>query len=430
MIEGPNQQGFAVRRLGDQPDYKKEDARRVSPLQYVRAGLQPILTIHGNAVRGAPDSHAVRFRTSIRPVRQKQPRPEAPPGKSIVAFYGEWRKELMPQRLVLIILCLSFLPQAMAQPARQTASPNAGAILAEVSRLKGVLAALKLSAAEAESFNTLLSRSERAAQSGHIFLSLHLLQYAAPSIAVSEYLKAKTEIGKGGLPAFEQEWQRFGKDLAARQRKLAISQRLPLAVQAVIERSLTQVQPNYQASRLYGAETSVENGLYYLGLVKGQLDFVAFCRSLKFDAPPATQPLRSFAPELAELEKEVLAAYRQFDTPEQHSAFIRVNSSLKVAQDLEHERRYSGAWLQGLEARRALTAMSVTTAENRTAPSLRTQSETFRAQLSNHRADHSIGWLYWQMAEAALATDDLKQANAILHHVLPLYFKSMTRNKR
>lgn len=332
--------------------------------------------------------------------------------------------------LVLIILCFGGLPRGLAQPVRHGSNSPADAILAEVSRLKGVLASLKLSAAEAESFTSLLNRSERAAQSGHVFLSLHLLQYVAPSIAGSEYMKAKAEIGKGGLPAFEQEWQQFGKDLAARQRKLAIAQRLPLAVQAVIERSLTQVQPNYQASRLYGAESSVENGLFYLGLVKGQLDFVAFCRDIKFDPPAVAKPLRSFAPELAELEKEVLAAYRQFDTPEQHSAFIRVNSSLKVAQDLERERRYSGAWLQGLEARRALTAMSVTTAENRTAAALRTQSETFRAQLSNLRTDSSIGWLYWQMAEAALASDDLKQTNVVLHHVLPLYFKSMTRKKR
>ncbi len=332
--------------------------------------------------------------------------------------------------LALIILSLSVLPKGMAQPTRNTNDSATSAILTEVIRLKGALAALKLPAAEEESFSSLLNRSERAAQSGHIFLSLHILQYATSSIAGSEFTKAKADIGKGGMAAFEQEWQRFGTELAVRQRKLAIAQRLPLAVQAVIERSLTQVQPNYQASRLYAAETSVESGMYYLGLVKGQLDFVAFCRTLKFGSSAAAQSLRSFAPELAELEKEVLAAYRQFDTPEQHNAFIRVNSSLKVAQDLEHERRYCGAWLQGLEARRALTAMSVTTAENRTAEALRAQSETFRTQLTNSQTDHSIGWLYWQMAEAALATDDLKQANVILHHVLPLYFKSMMRNKR
>ena len=332
--------------------------------------------------------------------------------------------------LALILLCLSVASVVLAQPTRLTKDSTASAILAEVSRLKDALAALKLPAAEAENFSSLLSRSERAAQSGHVFLSLHILQYAAPSIAGSEYLKSKAEIAKGGQTAFEQEWQRFGTELAARQRKLIVAQHLPLAVQAIIERSLTQVQPNYQASRLYAAETSVENGLYYLGLVKGQLDFVTFCRGLKFDAPAIAKPLRSFAPELATLEKEVLDAYRQFDTPEQHSAFIRVNSSLKVAQDLERERRYSGAWLQGLEARRALTAMSASSAENHTAAGLRAQSENFRAQLLNSQTDHSIGWLYWQMAEAALATDDLKQANVVLHHVLPLYFQSLTRNKR
>jgi len=334
----------------------------------------------------------------------------------------------MTKRLVLMILCLTFLPDVSAQPPLHTGDSTANALAAEVSRLKGALAALKLPAADAESFSSLLSRSERAAQSGHVFLGLHILQYAAPVLSGYEFQQAKAEIGKGRLAAFEQEWRRFGPELAERQRRLATAQRWPLAAQAVVERSLTQAQPTYQLSLLYGQESSVENGLFYLGLAKAHLDFVAFCRSLKFDATGAA-PLRSLAPELAELEKEVLAAYRQYDTPDRHSAFIRVNSLLKMAQDLERERRYSGAWLQALEAWRALIPINVTTAENRTAAVLRTQSEAFRAQLSNASADHSPGWLYWQMAEAALATDDLKQANAILHHVLPRYFKSLTRSK-
>jgi hypothetical protein len=336
----------------------------------------------------------------------------------------------MLKRPVLLMLWLSLLPYVAAQPALHTNSPNSGSITAEISRSKAVLAALKLPATDEESYASLLSRSERAVQLGHVYLSLHILQFAAPTIAGLEFQKAKAEVAKGGLDAFEQEWRRFGTELTARQRSLASVQRFPLAVQAIIERSLTQVQPNYQASRLYGAESSVESGLYYLGFVKGHLDFAAFCRGLKFDTSATTPRLRSFAPELARLEKEVLAAYRQFDTPEQHSAFIRVNSTLKIAQDLERERRYSGAWVQGLEARRALTAMNLAAAEKLTAADLRAQCEAFRTQLSNSRTDHSLGWLYWQMAEAALATDDLKQANVILHHVLPLYFQSLTRNKR
>ena len=65
LFEGPNQEGFAVRWLSAR-DNSKETARRVLPLQYVRAGLPPILTIHGDADTIAPYDHAVRFAQSAK----------------------------------------------------------------------------------------------------------------------------------------------------------------------------------------------------------------------------------------------------------------------------------------------------------------------------------------------------------------------------
>ena len=64
VIEGPNQQPYAQRWLGERPD-RKDIARRLSPLAYVRAGLPPILTIHGDADRIAPYSHAVRLHKAL-----------------------------------------------------------------------------------------------------------------------------------------------------------------------------------------------------------------------------------------------------------------------------------------------------------------------------------------------------------------------------
>lgn len=339
----------------------------------------------------------------------------------------------MPKKIILLILCLALMSQVWGQapqPANDPANDaNAAALRTEIQRLRGQLEALKLSAGEADSITTLLNRSERAAQAGHVFLSLHLLQYAVPSLTGYAYLKTQTAQGKPTMPAFEQEWKRLGPELSARQRSLTVPPKLPFAVQAVWERALTQVQPNYQASLLYGQEAGIENGLLYMGLAQGQLDFLAFCRTLKFAAATAS-PLPAPAAEFAATEAEVLAAYRQFDSPEQHGAFIRVNTALKVAQDLVQEQRAHGVWLQTLEARRALTAILVTNTENRTATDLRAQSTTVQAQLSKATTDQSLGWLYWQLAEAALATDDLKAANAILHHVLLRYFQVQTRNKR
>ena len=46
--------------MGSLPD-RYEIAERVSPLAYVREGLPPILTIHGDADPTVPYSHAVRL---------------------------------------------------------------------------------------------------------------------------------------------------------------------------------------------------------------------------------------------------------------------------------------------------------------------------------------------------------------------------------
>lgn len=64
VFEGANQQPFAVQWLSGRPD-ARELARRVSPLQYVRPGLPPILTIHGDADKVAPYSQAVRLHKAL-----------------------------------------------------------------------------------------------------------------------------------------------------------------------------------------------------------------------------------------------------------------------------------------------------------------------------------------------------------------------------
>ncbi|MBM3749505.1 MAG: alpha/beta hydrolase [Acidobacteria bacterium] len=64
LLEGANQKSYAVEWLGSQPN-REEVARRVSPLQYVRAGLPPVLSIHGDADPTVPYSHAVRLHQAL-----------------------------------------------------------------------------------------------------------------------------------------------------------------------------------------------------------------------------------------------------------------------------------------------------------------------------------------------------------------------------
>ncbi len=64
LLEGPNMTTWAVSWFGSQPDRHK-NAKRVSPLTYVREGLPPVFTVHGDADPAVPHEHAVRLHASL-----------------------------------------------------------------------------------------------------------------------------------------------------------------------------------------------------------------------------------------------------------------------------------------------------------------------------------------------------------------------------
>jgi acetyl esterase/lipase len=64
LLDGANLKSYAVQWLSSLP-HRDEVARRVSPLHYVRAGLPPILTIHGDADPTVPYSHAVKLHEAL-----------------------------------------------------------------------------------------------------------------------------------------------------------------------------------------------------------------------------------------------------------------------------------------------------------------------------------------------------------------------------
>jgi acetyl esterase/lipase len=64
LVDDPNMRTWAEQWIGSQPDRKKV-ATRVSPLTYVRHGLPPIITIHGDQDPLVPYSQAVRLHTAL-----------------------------------------------------------------------------------------------------------------------------------------------------------------------------------------------------------------------------------------------------------------------------------------------------------------------------------------------------------------------------
>ena len=64
VIDGPNRRPPAERWFGSLPN-RMEIAKRVSPITYVRAGLPPILTIHGDADPTVPYPEAVALHAAL-----------------------------------------------------------------------------------------------------------------------------------------------------------------------------------------------------------------------------------------------------------------------------------------------------------------------------------------------------------------------------
>jgi acetyl esterase/lipase len=68
LLAGPNMKVYAVTWLGALTN-REEIAKRVSPLTYVRSGLPPIITIHGDADPTVPYTHGVRLRDALEKAR-------------------------------------------------------------------------------------------------------------------------------------------------------------------------------------------------------------------------------------------------------------------------------------------------------------------------------------------------------------------------
>lgn len=80
LLDGANRKSYAVAWLGSSPA-REDIARRVSPLTYVRAGLPPILTIHGDADPTVPYAHGTRLTSALKEAGVKAELFTVPGGK-------------------------------------------------------------------------------------------------------------------------------------------------------------------------------------------------------------------------------------------------------------------------------------------------------------------------------------------------------------
>lgn len=348
------------------------------------------------------------------------------------------RMSIQTRRAACAALLLLF--PTLAFPAVTKAQTATTMIQAETLRLERLLATLKVSDEDKAMRASALAAIRQNLQTGNLYLALYRLQPLWAELSAQSYAASQAGIEAKGAEAFEQEWQRMKGEIEEKEKRLAAMPAAgsSAAIEALIESSLTQVRPYHQSGRLYGLNTTIANGLFYLGLAPAYLDFALFCRGLKLYESAKTLKHRPLAPELEKLEASILESYKRMDSSESQPQFIRLNSNLKMAVELEREGRTRGALLKYLET---LLFLHLVPAQPQVdAKELTRLVEAARAlelRLKSGAEDNSIAQIFFESAGSALddarrgKTDEerLRRARVLLDKVLPRYFEIVSGDK-
>ena len=275
---------------------------------------------------------------------------------------------------------------------------------------------------------TAVKDAQAAIAAGRRWLALERLAQARQSFLATRFTLTHPAERKD-LAAFEREWSRLGTTLgAAAPSPAPLDAVRPAIVRALAEVATPQVQINYDAALEYGRNTQPEYGLYFVGVADAQRQFTILARGLTSTRSEAgTAPaLRSVAPEIAAVQRDLLSLYKPPASVDRHSEFIVASSALKEARQYDALRLRHAALLKLLQGLQR-TAMLRRGAPSET-DSIAKQIASFRARLEDPRVDHSIGLLFVERAEAGLDAGTPAgaiAAAAVAFDVLPRYFESV-----
>ena len=166
-----------------------------------------------------------------------------------------------------------------------------------------------------------------------------------------------------------------------------------------------------------------------MGQAQGNAAFAKFTTSVSLTRNSASFPLRSFLPELRALQEKTNAAFKPPRSIELHSRFIALNSTLKLAEELDAQKFYAGALYQYLEATRHFGMLDAPPIEPSRQPALKEAIAIALKNLAASRQDDSIAQLFLERtisqtahADGSLSTpDEWRSAQVILNQVLPAY---------
>jgi hypothetical protein len=277
-----------------------------------------------------------------------------------------------------------------------------------------------------------LKGAEEAVTAGLLYVSLERL------LSVSDFVQGvrttieKTDAVKDRLAAFEDEWRKASVALAARdQQLLAVDwNHLRAAVRALAEVARARTEPLLEGGHGFAISTKPEDGLFYVGEAQAQAEFAEFCAGLHL--PPAAHPLplRSLLPELLALQEKANAAFQPPRSIDLHARFIALNSTIKLARELDASKFYSGAMYQYLDAVRHYGMLSMPAVDAAKQAKLKEALARAQRKLEGSKDDDSILQILMQRSASQVAhadgsapsADEWRSAQVTIEQVVPAYY--------
>jgi hypothetical protein len=277
-----------------------------------------------------------------------------------------------------------------------------------------------------------LRAASEALHAGRLYLSLEKIAEASNLIHGARAAADKAAVVRGGLPAFEARWSEVSLKLTALDQQASARDwsHTPAAIRALSEAAQGRSLPLLEGGRGFATATGPTDGLFYVGEAKGEAEFAQFGATLTLSGKATPFPLRSLLPELERLQEKANAAFQPPRSIELHPRFIALNSTLKLAQELDARKFYAGALYEYLEAVRHYGMLDAAPLDAGKQAVLKEAIAAAQKKLAASTRDDSIAQLFLERAASQTAhedgsapsTDEWRSAQTIVDQVLPAYF--------
>ena len=283
----------------------------------------------------------------------------------------------------------------------------------------------------ASSSQAALKAADDSLRAGRVYLTLESLAQAVDLLHGAREVSEETAAMAKGMSAFEAEWGKTSREITAFSKQIRARKwdGSPAALRALAEASLGRSGPLLDGGRGFAIANGPKDGLFYLGEARGQAEYARFCGSLPLARAKQAWAARSLLPELLALQAKADAAFQPPRSIEQHPRFIALNSTIKLARELDSAKSYYGAMYQYLEAVRHYGMLDAAPLDAAQQAELRTAVEAERRKLDASESDDSLAQLFLERADAQTAhaggaapsADEWRSAQVIVSQVLPAY---------